>query len=87
MILVKHDIDNKVIAYVDYDVVDIEGKSDCCGEYAYVRYYWVHDDYRWKNLIKYFVEEAKKRHYCLKYIYYNRFKYNDRMKMYKIGDN
>lgn len=86
MILIKRDDDKKVIAYVDYDIVDMCGKNCIDGIYAFIRYMWVHESIRNNRLIRYFIKEALIRHKQLKYIYYNRFKYNDRLRMYNIRE-
>ena len=84
MIAVKQDEDNKVVAYVDYYIVDKFGYPCEVGQYCYVKKCWVHESIRYEYTLKNFVEEEHIKFPTVKWIYYEREKYNKRMSIYDI---
>ena len=45
MVLVHKNKDGYIYAILEWDVVDINGKTQNNGKYAYIRDLWIHKDY------------------------------------------
>ena len=84
MIYKKHDKDDKIEAYAIYHQLDITGNFNNDGEYIYVEDVWVHKDIRHKNIPNLMIQDVIPVYSDVKYIYWVRHKYNDRMKLYEI---
>ena len=84
MLLTRKDQDGKVVAYVYYTPVDITGKPCKEGEYAFVTDAWVHESIRHKDTIRSFAKEGLRQCPQLKWAYWQRSKYNERIKMFDI---
>ena len=84
MLLTRKDQEGKVVAYVYYTTVDSTGRLDKDGEYAFVTDAWVHESVRHKDIIRDFAKEGL--HQCpqLRWAYWQRSKYNERIKMFDI---
>ena len=76
MINVIHDKGGKVVAYVDYDIVNKDGSWNNYGEYCFVRYIWKHRSLKKKGILQDFVEQEHMKFPTVKWIYYER---NDRI--------
>ena len=85
MIIVKHDSDNKVVAYVDYTIVDNTGKQLKLGQYCFVRFVWIHKSVNRKGIPKEFIKEGHKKNPTVKWLYFKRKKYSYRMSIYDIN--
>lgn len=72
MVAVKHDKRDKVIAYVDYEIVDKQGKWDRYGEYCWVRHLWIHKSVKNKYTLKDFVETEHRKFPTVRWIYYQK---------------
>lgn len=85
MVAALHDKDDKVIAYVDYEIVDKDGKWDSNGEYCFVRHLFIHKSIKDRYTLKDFVMTEHVKFPSVKYIYYERrYKSNSKMRMYPI---
>lgn len=84
MIVTKKDKQGKIIAYAEYLVVDSFGHQCGWGQYVWVNDAWVHKDYKNSNILKEFVKKEHAKLPWVKYIYWHRGKYSDRMSCYKI---
>lgn len=84
MIVTQKDEDGKVIAYGEYNIVDRFGHATAGGQYIFIYDTWVHEDYRDKRLLKAMIRDRMYRHPMVKWIYWNRKKYNYRMSMYEL---
>ncbi len=84
MVVVHQNKDGFVDAYVDYQIVNELGKNDKDGIYCWVNEAWVHPTIRFKGFLKYFVRKRYKFHPQVKWIYWTRRKYGERMSMYDI---
>lgn len=84
MLLLRKDKEDKVIAYVEYTIVDKYGHPCEVGQYCWVRDIWVHRSIRHQFTLKDFVEEGHEKFPTVRWLYYKRGKYNDRMSIYDI---
>lgn len=85
MISVLHDTDNKVIAYVDFEIVDKNGNWSNNGEYCFVRYLFIHESIKDKYALKDFVMKEHSKFPSVKWLYYQRQERgDDRMRIYPI---
>ncbi len=85
MTAVEHDkTDGKVIAYVDYQIVDSFGHLSELGQYCWVNECWVHKDFRKRKILNWFVEREHLKWPTVKWLYYKRRKYGDRIRQYDI---
>lgn len=83
MISVINDNDGKIIAYIEWEIVNGEGQFQDNGEYCYIQDYWVHKEYRIQSkyiLKKLSVQIAEhKFSKSMRWVYWCRHKYNDRL--------
>ena len=87
MILVERDINDKVVAYIDYEIVNSKGKVEDDGTYCYVRDAWIHKSFskqEGKRLLKWFIAKGHSMYPQVEWLYFERGKYNDRTRIYKI---
>ncbi len=84
MIAVYKNKDGFVNAYVDYQIVDDRGFPDKEGLYCWINNVWVHKTVRQGDTLKRFIEEEHSKFLSVKWIYWKRSKYNDRMSIYDI---
>lgn len=86
MIITKKDADGRVIAYAEFRVVNEKGTEDADGAYVWINDVWVHEAYRRRNafnaILKEFLSSCQKRFWWVRFIYWQRGKYQDRMSLY-----
>lgn len=85
MLEVKKDDKDKVIAYLEWQIVNKHGIGREDGEYLFVRDIWIHKDYERKNIIREFIEKIRYQTPYVLWIYWQRKKYNDRVKLFSKG--
>lgn len=71
----------KIICYVEWRLVGPSGLEVPSGDYVWVNDIWVHEDYRFKNKINRIIDEILRGFPQIKFCYFQRGKYGDRMKM------
>ena len=88
MIYKRHDKDDdKVTAYVVYHKLDKVGNFDINGEFLYVEDVWIHKSDREKNIVFLmyrWLTDVLPSHPTVKYLYWVRYKYGDRMSAYEV---
>ena len=85
MVEVIHDKhDGKIIAYIDMSLRDRFGNRCQDGDCMFIHDLWIHNDYRFKYTWKIFLYRAIRLYPQLEYVYWERKKYNDRMKTCRI---
>ena len=85
MVAVKYDTDGRVVAYVDYEIVDKDGHWCNNGDYCFVRYLFIHPSVKNKYTLKDFVMKEHMRFPSVKWLYYQRQeKGDDKMRCYPI---
>ncbi len=85
MVTVCHnDSTGFVNAYVDYDIVDSLGVQDENGKYCFVREVWVHKTVQKRRMLQGFVMNEHKKFPQVKWLYFLRRKYKDRMSCHDI---
>ena len=84
MLLTHKDKDDKVIAYLEYEIVDKWGHPCEGGQYCYVRDIFVHKSIKNKFNFKTWVELEHPKYPQVKFLYWQRQKYQNRMSIYDI---
>jgi hypothetical protein len=84
MIYKRHDSDNRIIGYVIYHQFGPNANFSIDGEYIYVEDIWIHESVRFKNLIAQMVNDVLPNFSKVKYLYWVRHKYGDRMSLYEV---
>lgn len=84
MLALQHDKEGRVVAYVEYLIVDKDGSINDQGEYCYCKNAWVHKSVERGKLLKEFVMEEHMKWLQVKWLYFKRSKYNYRLRMYDI---
>ena len=87
MLATKYDVDGKIVAYVEYDIVDHRGNYCEVGQYCFIRELWIHKSIRelntWNTLRELVMNEHMK-FPLVKYLYFLRRKHDNRMSTYDI---
>jgi hypothetical protein len=84
--MVDHIVDEcgKCTAYIEWSVVDSEGKLDDKGEYCFVEELWIWKGVRGRiAIIRGFINKISGNLPQLKFAYWKRHKYNGRVKVFK----
>jgi hypothetical protein len=94
MVLTKKDSEGKVIAWSEWRIVNefgqecVQGDDNTDYKYAWINDVWINDTFRSKNsfnaILRSFIKEGRDLFPWLKYIYWNRGKYNRRLSCYEI---
>jgi hypothetical protein len=87
MIYKKLDNNGKVNAYVIYHQLERSGAFSSSGEYIYVEDVWLHEEMRKSNMVRILYEWLNDELHKMpdvKYLYWVRYKYGDRMSLYEI---
>ena len=84
MIETIKDSDNKVVAFIEWTLVDKDGKICNDGVYVFVNELWVHESLRNGNVIRNFIQLIASKTPQCEYGYWERRKYNCRLKMFKL---
>ena len=85
MVAALHDKEGKVVAYVDYEIVDKNGIWCNNGEYCFVRHLFIHPSVKDKYTLKDFVMKEHARFPSVRFLYYQREEKGDkRMRFYPI---
>jgi len=84
VLAVEKDIDGKIIAYVEYFIVNGDGNLDDNGKFCYVRYLWLWEGCRGEGLIRKFLNQEIPRYKQVEKIYWKFEKYNNRIKEFDI---
>lgn len=71
-----------IYAYAEWWIVNKDGQIDRNGEYVFINDLWIHEDYRYKGVMRRFIHKGAKEYPQLKYLYYRRGKYSDRLTLY-----
>jgi len=85
VLLIRKDKDDKIIAYIDFQIVDRWGHLTEGGQYCYVR-----DAYIWRgirgnlSIFRRWVEREHPKYPQVRWIYFQRSKYNKRLSIYDI---
>lgn len=79
MIEVIHDTDGKVVAYTELSIRDTLGNRDPEGNCLFVHELWIYEKLRYKHLWKELLDRVTLEFPHLKWIYWERRKYRDRM--------
>ena len=83
MISCLKDNNGFIFAYLEWQIVNVMGQFEDNGEYCYIQDYWIHP--AWREEHKYILAELSQQindhkfSKNLKWIYWNREKYNDRL--------
>jgi hypothetical protein len=85
MIYKNHDELGKVQAYIVYYQINKDKKLDENGEYIYVEDVWVHESVRKTNILKLAINCVIPLFSKVKYLYWVRHKYGDRMSLYEVN--
>jgi len=80
MVSVKHDTDGKVIAYIEYFIVNQYGIPDDNGRWCYVRYLWLWEGCRGMGLVREFLNKEIPKYPNVEKIYWKNDRHNERMK-------
>jgi len=85
MVSALHDKRDRVIAYVDYEIVDKSGNWNQQGQYCFVRHLFIHKSIKNKYTLKDFVMKEHSKFPSVKWLYYQKEKANDkRMRVFPI---
>ena len=85
MIATLKDEQGKVIAYAEYNIVDIKGNYTLHGDYCFIFDVWIHDNYRKQTgLFKNWLRKERNKHPYVTYIYWTRGKYKNKMSKYEV---
>lgn len=74
--------DEYIIAYLEWEIVNVQGQFEDEGEYCYIQDYWIHPNWQSENKIilaelsKQVSEHSFSKN--MKWVYWNREKYNYR---------
>jgi hypothetical protein len=86
MIEYLQDKDDKIIAFVDWKLIDKFGKLDNFGTYCWVDNFFMHPSLNIFLVMQEFAERIIKRASWIEYLYFQRYeKYGDRWKLYKAN--
>lgn len=75
--------DGYVAAFAEFVLTDKNGNLSENGEYFFIFECWIHPQERCKGLLKKMLLQELEKYYWVKYIYYERRKYN-KIKCYEI---
>lgn len=83
MISTLKNLDGYPIAYLEWEIVNVQGQFEENGEYCYIQNYWIHPIWRSENrLILFELSHQINDHKFsknMKWIYWRRYKYNERL--------
>lgn len=79
MIARAEDKDGKIIGFIEWRQVGQSGFDKYQGEYVWINDFWIHDDYRSKEVFKELVEKVLNSSHPSKFCYWRRRKYNGRV--------
>lgn len=73
--------DGFVYAYCEWEILDDKGQFKDWGEYLYIQRMWIHKLHRGKKTLQHLISLIDKHKFlsCVKWVYWNRDKYNDRI--------
>lgn len=75
--------DGYVISYLEWEIVNVQGQFEEGGEYCYIQSYWIHPFWRDENrlILSELSQQINDDKFSknVKWIYWNREKYNDRL--------
>ena len=78
------DDEGKIVSFIEWNLCDKQGINTVGGEYCFVKELWVHDSFTHKNIIRYYINLIYSKANTIKYAYWERHKYNKRIKMFSI---
>ena len=79
---IKDDQD-KIVAYIEWNLVNNKGKTDDQGTYVFVRDLWCWKPLRGKlKFIRHFISEISRKVPTVRYAYWEREKYSGRMRIF-----
>ena len=84
MFSVHRNSEDLVDAYVEYFIVNKDGSLNGKGIYAFISEIWIHPTIQRRKLLKQFILNEHKKFPQVKWIYFRRRKYGDRMRIYPI---
>lgn len=76
------DDEGRIVSYIEWTLCNKEGVSKEDGTYCYVKDLWTHDGFKFKNIIRHYINLIYNKKPTIKYAYWNRKKYADRIKMF-----
>jgi len=83
MIVNLKNFDNFIFAYLEWQIVNARGQFEDSGEYCYIQNYWINE--KWRSEYRIILAELSQQiadhkfSKNLKWIYWRRYKYNDRL--------
>ena len=83
MFSVHRNNEDLVDAYVEYFIVNKDGSLNSFGEYAFISEIWIHPKLQRKGILQNFIKQEHKK-FPVKWIYFKRRKYGDRMRIYPV---
>ena len=85
MLETKKDKEGKIIAFLEWNLLDDNGQFDNKGNWAWVEEVFIHKDYRQNGILKELSQIARKKIPWVKNFYFRRKKYNERQRHYSIS--
>jgi hypothetical protein len=76
-----------VYAYCEYQLVNEDGTPNDDGDFLYVFNAWVHEDRRSRKIIDRFIYDILMKHDNVKFVYWNRSKYDNKLSLYNVSRN
>ena len=77
------DVEGRILAYCEWQVVDKNGKIDKYGEYVYVNDIYIAPNYRQNGLIRKFINKIESLVPKANYVYWKREKYNNKKSIWR----
>ncbi len=77
------DVEGRILAYCDWQLVDDKGTIAKNGEYVFINDIYIAPAYRQNGLIRKIINKIEPLVPNAKYVYWRREKYNDRLKTFR----
>ena len=84
MIETIRDDEDKVVAYIEWSLVNNSGRTSKLGKYIFVNELWIHKSLRRGKILRGFIQLIGTKTPTARYAYWERRKYDCRMKMFKV---
>lgn len=81
------DDEGKVVSYIEFYLFNKDRVFDKKGEYIFVNECWAHETYRHLGLLEEYIQTILPDFPSVKFVYWDREKYNRRISLYEISRN
>ena len=77
------DKDNKVVAYCEWDLLDLNGRYNDYGSHVFIREIWIHKCRQGLKTVRYFIDTIKPKVPTASWCYWERKKYGQKMVQFR----